>query len=402
MLPVTNFGIPYKFPAMSFSKMSISHFPHQSLSKRFPHANKAMFSSMKKPHFTIESSAENKLFFESFFTSLTPQRKEELEQSMRKELRSKDTYSSLPRLPWEFKFPYTKKYLFNPAAQITTALWQPLLHTMTNFIPRSLSLMPVSITPSLSNRCQKRLHEAEEKVQEIAKKMGIVHPDKIKVYIILKSLDSPAATGIPAASPTIILPPEWLLHPGDLPDYLKLERLDAHAIEEEEWLQDFELWLTKIFVNFNNDYPTQFDADLRKCRLKAWLQLFKNPDLYEKALEAILGHELAHIHYHHMLKLPLCKLGLQALSIHLFWPLLLCTNFVMDAYKRHLEKEADIHSARILKHPNELIVFLKEFEESIKELEKKYPELINYRKIFTRSSHPPLSKRTQYLNDLKC
>jgi hypothetical protein len=238
------------------------------------------------------------------------------------------------------------------------------------------------------------LAEREKKIHDLAKTIGFARPNYIKV-VIGNAGSSPAATGTPLLKSVVIMPPEYLLKPEELPEHLKLSKLDAQEITEDQWIKEFEQWLPSHFVtNSIKKAKSKFEIDSRRMFMKVWLQLFRNQDVYNKSVEFILGHELAHIKN--------CD-GLKAASVCFAWDMLsfatggiiaLLSDKVTKAASRGYEKAAEKFSANKTGNGQAGSLFFQYILNGNKSLLNKYPEL---RHSSTDSSHPSEVERIRYL-----
>lgn len=303
-------------------------------------------------------------------------------------------FNTLPRLPVEKKPTVAEKIgafiaeVIKPYMLIISQLF------LSKNIIKKITLNSRTITPL----AQTRLRETEQKIQALAQRMGLGFSNKIQVHLTKTSPSSPAATGTPCA-PHILLPAECLVKPEDLPEHLQLEKLKSNQISEEVWLQQFDEWLHKDFLNLPRKLPTsQFEADQHMAIRKAWLKGFKNQEQYHKINEFVLGHELSHITHSDVLAKGFALLGWHILSVLTFGLLFIFKDKVMLALDRKHEKRADLFGAAKTGQTQGGIEFFKHFQEAEETIKMKYPELRD--KFIQRAAqdpHPALAERIRYL-----
>lgn len=199
---------------------------------------------------------------------------------------------------------------------------------------------------------------------------------------------------------TLITSPEYLVQPEDLPENLKLERLDKKEISE--WVIQFNIWLKSSFV-FNTIKPlkSQFEVNKMIAFGKFWLQQFRNQSTYESNFEAVIGHELAHCYYNHTKKMALINWAWSLVSILTLGISSLFTRHFMAPHYKKAEKDADIFSAKKF-GTDGLINLFSDHLEAGKSLHKKYPERIDaHGNSLHDHFHPSFTKRINYLQKLK-
>ena len=307
-------------------------------------------------------------------------------------------YNSLPRLKKEdSRIKKVAAKIFKIIRDITviSSITLLILALKARFTVR---LTTRKMMKNLSPVAIQRLKERENKIQEIAKKAGLSKPEKFKLFI-MSDFRSPAAA---AGTATLITAPEYLVQPEDLPEDLKLERLDQKEISEEEWIVKFNKWLKTSFCPQEiKPFKSQFEVDKMIAYGKVWLQQFRNQQNYELSFEGIVGHELGHCYYNHTTKHALANFGWSLLSI----PTLGISSFfqrhVMTPVHNKAEKAADMYSAKKFGTKG-LINFFTDFREGAKSLHKKYPE--NYDANGNNPhdhDHPSVTARIEYLQNLK-
>lgn len=250
---------------------------------------------------------------------------------------------------------------------------------------------------NLSPAATQRLQERENKIKEIARKAGLSNPDKFKL-LIMSDARTPAAA---AGTSTLITSPEYLVQPEDLPEELKLERLDKKQISEEEWVVKFNIWLKNSFAPEEiKPFKSQYEVDKMITFGKVWLHQFRNPSIYEINFEAVVGHELGHCYYNHTKGHALVNWGWSLVSIPTLGISSLFTRHFMTPILNKSEKEADIFSAKKIGAQG-LINFFSDYREAAKSMHKKYPRRFDANGNNPHDhSHPSLTTRIDYLQKL--
>ena len=309
------------------------------------------------------------------------------------------TYRQLPRLPFYLENKQLFKFGFEPLRNVLTAIWAPAL---TAAYPLSLSK---TFQPArLSQKCVETQTSTEQKIQALAKKMGIISSEKIKVCVAgnesgrLGENFFPAAMGSTYRQPVVLMQPQWLLNPEDLPSNLSVDRINAKTISVDEWISNFEFWLLNEFTEGHDPFSSKLTVDTYRLCLQLWLKAFCNQELYQKLTDFLLGHELGHIHHADHLKNCLATLGLQLLAFPLtpFVPQIL--NAVNNCSS---EKRADLFSVDHLGGEEAAIWFFQEVQKIQTILAEKYPELVIEKKqtVLSRfdKTHPSPAERIKYI-----
>ncbi len=257
---------------------------------------------------------------------------------------------------------------------------------------------------SLSPLARQRFHEREQKIQQIAQKVGIHNPAKISVLLNTSLGGSASASGSMLTESFISISPEWLVQPEDLPEHLSLERLERGTLSEEMWLTLFETWIWNDFLKMENprflDGATKKSTDALRLETKVWLTAMRHQNECEDIFEFIIGHECGHLKSSHTFQHNLARFGwglLAFLSLGTLTPL---TKKVLNCISRIHESEADAIGATTGKALGGAR-FFEITQERRKELRVKYPELA--KKInehgdkVKEGSHPQTSDRIRYL-----
>ena len=309
-------------------------------------------------------------------------------------------YDSLPVLPEKNKV----KYLGHIVKKVAlTALKMTVIGALVLFafkllaekIVRSSTLDNKKLTPL----GKQRLQETEEKIRSIAKKAGIINPQKIKLCVM--NSRSPAAA---IGKSTIITSPEYLVQPKDLPEELNFARLDNQKLTEEEWVVKFNEWVrNNIMVSEKKSSKpkSQLEVDASIEFGKAFLRMYRDRDGFEKAFEAVVGHELGHCSHNHSFKHALADFGWDLLALPTLGISTLFHDKVLQPLHKKHEIEADLFSNSKF-GPEGLIRFFKEFSEAGKVLHEKYPQKYdeNGGNKYDHQ-HPHLGERIVYLNMLE-
>lgn len=304
------------------------------------------------------------------------------------------TYDSLPQFEAEgSRIKRVAKKILEIIGDVTLLI--PIIKLLAALILARpcIKLCSSKLMKNLTPIAAQRLQEREKKIQEIAEKVGISKPKKIKLFL-LKCGSPAAATG----DSTLIISPEYLVKPEDLPPELKLERLDKNQISEEEWVVKFNKWLRTSFCPQEiKPYKSKVAVDADIASTKAWLGQFRNQTTYEKNIEGVVGHELGHCYYNHTTKLAFANFGLSLLSISTLGFALIFKEHLMTSLKNKYEKQADLFSAEKF-GPEGLINFFSALQEAGKSLLTKYPGICDVNGDNPKDrDHPPLSARISYL-----
>lgn len=306
-------------------------------------------------------------------------------------LLSDDRYSTLPNYK---KNNPTKKF-FKELAVVAKDL--------TVILPVAQLILALSIAPlyrfSLKSNIKphmiKPLSKKELEIREIAKKMGIRDWNRFKV-LIGKSFSSEAALH----RSTIILPPNDLIRPKDLPASLKLERLKSGEITETEWIVNFVKWLNETYCGKKKKiYTSQFSVDRAIVLGSAMLKSFCNPENRQNEFEATIGHELGHSELKHSFKYISLAFALQLLAWPTFGLYKLFYDKVLEKLSRYNERQADFYCLKKLGRQKELSAALQRYIDCQKFLHPLYPKFFNAQgDSLGDKGHPPLSERIKYLN----
>ena len=252
-----------------------------------------------------------------------------------------------------------------------------------------LNLKPEKLT-SLG---QQLLQEREIKIRSIARKAGFADYQKIKLGVI--ECGSPAAA---IGKATLSTSPEYLVKPEDLPEELKLSRLDDNELTEEEWVVMFNEWVrTDIMVEKNKDPKSQLELDVSIVYGKAFLNLLRDQNEYKKGYKSVVGHELGHCFNRHSLKTSLADLGWDLLALPTLGISTLFQDKVLEPLHRKHEIEADLYSQDKFGSDG-LVSFFTQYSECGKVLHEKYPHKYDD-KGGNKSDHqhPHLGERILYL-----
>ena len=226
-------------------------------------------------------------------------------------------YESLPVLP-EKNTGKAVGHFFKKVA--ITVLKMTVIGAVAIFAIKQLAETLIRLNCSLQNRNltplgKQRLQETEKKIRALAKKAGFENYQQIKLSV--------QKTGSPAAAigkATIITSPEYLVQPKDLPEELKLSRLDKNELTEEEWVVKFNAWVGRNILTEKKSTPkSQFEVDATLAYGKAFLRLYRDQKGFKKGFEAVVGHELGHCSHRHSLKTSLADFGWDKCWPYLLW-----------------------------------------------------------------------------------
>lgn len=301
-------------------------------------------------------------------------------------------YDSLPTLP-PIASP-AKKYLGHVVLTIVkmTVIGAVAIYLLKLSAGKIVEFYLYSNSRKFSPITQQRLREAEEKIHAIAKKTGIINPKKIKLGIE-NCVSQAAAVG----KSQIILSPAVLIRPEDLPQELKLTRLDNKELTEEEWMVKFEKWGRQTFQIITKKPTSQFEVDETLVTGKILLKILKNQKAFEKMFEAIVAHELGHCVNNHSSKALLKEFGWNLLALPTLGISTLFHDKVSHSSSKKHEIEADLFSYSTFGSEGLIKVF-KEALEIGKILHVKYPQCYDENGNNKNDhKHPPLSERIRCL-----
>lgn len=237
-----------------------------------------------------------------------------------------------------------------------------------------------------------RLGETEKKVHAIARKAGLPNANELKL-LLNKTGEQPALVGLS----TLVLPPEYVVKPEDLPEELNLIHLDNLELTEEEWIIKFDDWLHKNIVKGEVRFKSQFEVDSFIERGKAFLRIFRDQKVYDKTFEALIGHEIGHYAKHHTIIGAIVDLGWDLIALPTLGISTFFNDKVLSIFYKKIEKEADLYSKS--KFGSEgLIRYLHENVQLGKYLHSKYPHKYDeHGEDRLDLNHPPLGERIKYL-----
>lgn len=249
--------------------------------------------------------------------------------------------------------------------------------------------------PNLKPHMLKRLAKKEMQIQQIAKNAGIRDWKRFKA-VIGNSFVSEAAL----YRSTIILPPDDLIKPKDLPPSLKLERLDKGEITKTDWIIQFAKWFPEEYCKEPKKvFISQFGVDKRILSSLRFLNSLQRPELRQKNYQALIGHELGHCELRHTFKYEAVAFALQLLA----WPTLglyrLFYAKTLEKLSRSHEKQADLFCAKRVGKGQDLANEYKAYLKLMKHLHPLYPERYDPKgNDLTDVLHPPLSERVKHLS----
>lgn len=249
-----------------------------------------------------------------------------------------------------------------------------------------------SITPF----AEERLKEVEKNVQNMAATVGIKHPNKIKVVLTKQNIGGVAAA---AGKKLVMVAPEFLLRPEDLPEELKLSRLDKGEITEQEWILKFAKWRdSKAFTSGGNRPNSQAEVDGILAYSKSVLHQMRNPKDRNQMHAAVLAHELGHCKKNHSRQKALATFGWDLLALPTLGISMLFEKKVMNKFSRKQEKEADMISLKANRSGDGLIKFFDDILVAGQTLHTKYPKRYDAQgNNIGDHGHPKLTKRVAYL-----
>ncbi|MCE5317735.1 MAG: hypothetical protein LLG04_10335 [Parachlamydia sp.] len=245
----------------------------------------------------------------------------------------------------------------------------------------------LSQTPpaQLSPLAKKRLKENEVLIHSIARQAGILHPERLKIYV-----GRPYGGIYAAGSSALSIPPERLLKKEDFPEHLSLDKFQRGEISD--YFFKLGQWLTQEFTHQKEVKKIGVDT-------KIWFKrIFPFNSIAENVFRGIVGHEIAHCVSHDAKKKLLFSTVLRILSLPTLGLTLLFEDRLMRRMLLRHEKEADLFSARKVRGARGLIslfVLSLEYKQSrYRKFPQNYDQEGNERNDPT---HPPMTQRIAYL-----
>ncbi len=215
---------------------------------------------------------------------------------------------------------------------------------------------------NLSPLVKQRLQETQQRVRAIAKKAGIVHPERFKIV--------PGNTLGAVGKGTLVIPPPQLMKKEELPPDV----------------QRCAIFLKDHFVPHKKESYSS-----------SWLKLALDNSSKEM-FEAGIGHELGHCVLRHSQRKSWVRFGWRLLSLPTFGISTLFEKRMMQKLSRKHEKEADLFSAKKLNGAAGIIAFFSKRLEEGKERYKQYPEKYDAKgNYLADKDHPHLTQRIAYL-----
>ncbi len=143
-----------------------------------------------------------------------------------------------------------------------------------------------AIPGSCSITAQPRINEINQRIKFFEKKYGVIKSAELAIG----SFQSSAAL----VQKKIVKVPSWFLfHCDDIPSRFRITGPDDPRIVDDPFLKDFGNWLNEKFREFGitqNFQPEKSGQGI----LQRLLLLLRDRDLFEKAKDFTLGHEMAH------------------------------------------------------------------------------------------------------------
>ncbi len=147
-------------------------------------------------------------------------------------------------------------------------------------------MTPVSVTHAPAILCLNRFHEMEQKVGDFQKRLGITHPVNLKISSFHKS---PRAQ----SDKHIVKIPSWFLfHYDDIPERFRIADCQDAKYYNEAFLLEMAAWMNGKLVAAGFRHRCQ---PVNLGALQRMLTLLSDRNLYERAKNFILGHELSHV-----------------------------------------------------------------------------------------------------------
>lgn len=292
----------------------------------------------------------------------------------------------------------------------------------------------------LSPLLKQRVEEMEQRVNALAKRMGIVSKNPFVV-----TPENPFSSQGAHSHSNLFIPVQVLLKHEDLPEDLRLvQQLIESSPKSASWMNSIATKMAMVgsFLGFRKELvvvtPTappeldrpceQWQADTRKwivshlsseiekAKIPSSLNLWEyrqrlrleidNPSMLRRMDNAVIGHELAHCVLNHHNRKDWTKFAWRLLALPTLGISTLFEERVMQYVSRKHEKEADLFSAMQL-GPEGLIDTLTLSGQIPRLLYQKAPDEPIVKRLWDAEGnsrldrdHPPLSKRIAYLQKL--
>ncbi len=246
-------------------------------------------------------------------------------------------------------------------------------------------------TPKGSNAA--RCTRVYEQIKKIAEKMRYPKWEEIRIGMDTFS-SSPSAH---SSTNIIYIPPMFLLDPSEIPSTFKGLPDNSPLLQNSQFIDSFIYWLN---LNLDlSDLTPESLGTFQREQVVLFLKMLEKPDIYEKAKEFVLAHEIAHLYFNH---------GEEKVSS---WNVI--GQLRQASRWRNYEKDADIRAVETLCEKEGGIYLFKKFQEHFKHLhhtpQEKVVDKVLSSMLFTskgdvrfgNSDHPSESERIEYISKVK-
>lgn len=288
-----------------------------------------------------------------------------------------------------------------------------------------LFVVPVSNSRSQFNY-QARFGELQTKVRDYEKKLNILSPVDLSIIKFHKSACAKYGSGR-----SVNLPSWYLFKPEDIPPRFRITDLNDRRLVSPAFLDEFAGWMNEKIAEMG---LTTVCRSVDRGTLQRVVYLLRDPALYEKAKDFVIGHEMAHLaHFQGRgLERIYQKLSIVGVMVGIFSLILvvsiapvvhltitLCTAGIaiaitggsalawfnragsVDVSAVEEEKAADLDSAKMLKDASGGIYYFQSTADRQQAVRRSNP--LAHTNIDERGNnlkdieHPPLTERVAYL-----
>ena len=137
---------------------------------------------------------------------------------------------------------------------------------------------------------QVRFVELQTKVRDYEKKMNILNPVDLSIIKFHKS-----ARAKSGRARSVNLPSWYLFKHEDIPDRFRIADLNDRRLVNSAFLNDLAGWMNEKIREMG---LTTVCRPVDHGTLQRFIYLLRDPILYEKAKDFVIGHEMAHLSHH--------------------------------------------------------------------------------------------------------
>ncbi len=141
---------------------------------------------------------------------------------------------------------------------------------------------------SFSRIADLRLGEIKSKIQSLESRMGVQKPVEVKFCPFAESPHALLRENV------IQLPSWFLLRYDDIPERFRLASVDDPRVTNQDFLNDLAGWINGKLQEAGISHlvrPADYGI------LQSTIMMLRDPELFEKSKDFILGHELAHLNH---------------------------------------------------------------------------------------------------------